>query len=166
MKPVFQKIICKERGDCFSACLASLLEVPLESVPSFNALAIDSGLNYPVSIAYNHIRDWLAGLGFTLMSTSFKQVHDYRSMLGQYALLTVPSQKFGPTCSHCVIGQYQWDPKHGPETAIKLFIVHDPNPGNAPYPDDLEPSLVKFLVPKSPSVDGMCHSFVELSRFQ
>ena len=35
MKPVRQTIFGKPDGNCFQACVASLLEVPLEEVPSF-----------------------------------------------------------------------------------------------------------------------------------
>ncbi len=35
MKPVMQEIIDKGIGDCFSACLASLLEIELDRVPKF-----------------------------------------------------------------------------------------------------------------------------------
>ena len=35
MKPVFQKVFSVTDGDCFEACIASVLEVPLESVPPF-----------------------------------------------------------------------------------------------------------------------------------
>ena len=35
MKPVMQEIVDKGVGDCFSACLASMLEVPMSIVPKF-----------------------------------------------------------------------------------------------------------------------------------
>ncbi len=163
MIPVFQQIVCKDRGDCFSACLASILELPLYKVPSFNALAIDSKQPNPVSIAHDHILRWVDSLGFSLLQLGFKQVCDYRSLLGQYALLTVPSQKYKTEASHCVVGQFQRHPQH-PDDAIKLMIVHDPNIGNAPYPEDLEPTLVKFLIPKNPTIVGFKHTVAGLSK--
>lgn len=35
MKPVYQTIIDSKEGDCFSACLASVLEIPLVNIPNF-----------------------------------------------------------------------------------------------------------------------------------
>ncbi len=35
MKPVMQEIVDAGKGDCFSACLASLLETPMSTVPKF-----------------------------------------------------------------------------------------------------------------------------------
>ena len=35
MKPVYQKVIDKDNGDCMQAVMASLLELPLEEVPEF-----------------------------------------------------------------------------------------------------------------------------------
>jgi len=37
MKPVYQTDITKTTGNCFSACVASILEVPVEKVPNFLA---------------------------------------------------------------------------------------------------------------------------------
>ena len=42
MIPVMQKIFNFENGDCFSACVASILEVSLECVPNFNLPAHNS----------------------------------------------------------------------------------------------------------------------------
>lgn len=35
MKPVDQAIVHQRNGDCWSACIASILELPLEAVPKF-----------------------------------------------------------------------------------------------------------------------------------
>jgi hypothetical protein len=35
MKPIMQTIFGKEKGNCLNACLASILEIPLEDVPWF-----------------------------------------------------------------------------------------------------------------------------------
>jgi hypothetical protein len=34
MKPQKQKVVSNKMGDCFSACIASLLELPLEVIPN------------------------------------------------------------------------------------------------------------------------------------
>ena len=40
--PITQKILNFENGDCFSACVASILELPLTCVPNFNIPSQDS----------------------------------------------------------------------------------------------------------------------------
>jgi hypothetical protein len=36
MKPVEQRVVSPDAGDCFSACIASILELPLERVPTIH----------------------------------------------------------------------------------------------------------------------------------
>lgn len=43
MRPVFQTVFDDRQGDCFAACLASILEVPLVMVPNFRAMQNDGG---------------------------------------------------------------------------------------------------------------------------
>jgi hypothetical protein len=43
MTPVFQQVFEDDRGDCFAACLASVLDLPLASVPNFRQLQEETG---------------------------------------------------------------------------------------------------------------------------
>lgn len=64
MKPVHQTVF-GSRGNCMSACLASLFEIPLEDVPNFYDAGPDD------SDWYNALRDWLRGKGWGFVSISF-----------------------------------------------------------------------------------------------
>lgn len=146
MKPVFQEIIDQGTGDCFSACLASLLELPIGEVPKFNRDAVQSGSTHPILDAETAKMVWLAARGISLLRLPEDDVRDWRSLPGQYCILSMPSQRF-PGGQHAVIGQYQSVNEH----EVRLVVVHDPNPGNAPYPPEVVPSMVNFLLHKSPA---------------
>lgn len=147
MKPVHQRIICEGRGDCMSACLASVLELSLDDVPAFCAIAVDSGCQYPMHEADQHMRRWLRDRGFHGLRISYEACSDWRSLEGAFAIATMPSQRFKDGW-HAVVVQWQATSEH----ALRCAIVHDPNPGNAPYPDAAEPKWLTFLVPISPAV--------------
>ena len=59
MKPVFQTIIDRKVGNCFSAAIASLMEVPLETVPNF---VKDHGDHYVEAV-----QEWLQPKGLMLL---------------------------------------------------------------------------------------------------
>lgn len=85
MIPVFQtRTTREEAGNCFEACIASILEVPLNEVPDFGAMVLERRPNWPeiVRLADEHraalpwpegvdaeyeraMMDWLATLGLT-----------------------------------------------------------------------------------------------------
>ena len=65
MKPIMQTDF-GSNGNCFSACLASLFELPIEAVPNFFEVG---GNDAPLWWAA--VRDWLRPHGFGVMSLSF-----------------------------------------------------------------------------------------------
>lgn len=59
MKPVIQTQV-GDHGNCFSACLASILELPIEDVPNFfEAQIIDGAAGW-----WAALRDWLWTRGY------------------------------------------------------------------------------------------------------
>ena len=142
MIPVYQKVFDKGRGDCFNAALASILDLKYEDVPAFITEAADFGQPHRWDKA---LRVWLYALGFRLHIVAWKDFRDWRGLKGAFALLSVPSQRF-PGGSHAVV--CTWIPE-GNGSAMR--IVHDPCPSNVPYPINVEPTFVKFLVPLSPA---------------
>jgi len=138
---VFQRIIEQHRGDCFTAALASILELRYEDVPCFLAEAVDAGQPHRWHAA---MITWLQALGLRLHQVAWKDFNDWRGVDGALALLSVPSQRF-PGGSHAVV--CTWVSEGGGST---MRIIHDPNQENAPYPRDVEPTFVKFLVPLIP----------------
>lgn len=52
MIPVFQtRLTREEAGNCFEACVASILEVPIETVPDFGALLLEREPRWPELVA-------------------------------------------------------------------------------------------------------------------
>ena len=143
MTPVFQRISDQGRGDCFSAALASILDLRYEDVPAFVTEAADFG---QLHRWHDALVVWLRILGLRMHEVSWKEFRDWRGLEGAYALLSVPSQRF-PKVRHCVVGTWVAE-----GSAHVLKIAHDPSPWNTPYPPDVEPSYVSFLVPLSPTI--------------
>ena len=144
MTPVFQRIVCRGRGDCTTACLASILNLHYEDVPAFVAEAVDMGQPHRWHKAY---LVWLREIGYHIVDVMWDDLHDWRGLDGTFAILSVPSQRFEGIFHDVVC---TWDAHES--GAMKMRIVHDPNPGNQPYPDTVAPSFVRFLVPRVPEV--------------
>ncbi len=145
MIPVFQRIVCEARGDCLSACLATLLDLPLDQVPAFVADAHDRKRPHEV---WDDVQAWLGARGWSLLQLAPNCVRDWRHLRNQYAMVSMPSQRFKGQ-RHAVIGQWVPSPKY-PE-AFELAIVHDPNQHNPPYDLDVQPLGISFLIPKNPA---------------
>ncbi len=145
MIPVFQQIVCPERGDCQSAALASLLELPSGAVPPFVALAFDEGKLHKW---FNFQAEWLRARGLVLITVEWRDLRDWRPLVGVYCVASVPSQKYKGG-AHAVVGTWQRNDETGGHSFI---IAHDPRPDNDPYPPDVVPRSVSFLVPLAPRV--------------
>jgi hypothetical protein len=140
MKPVDQTLT-GEAGNCFSACLASLLELPVEQVPNFG---VDGLPPFGVTEAehllwsrrfFENVNAWLAPLGFSYFEVATPEA------LPEILWAAVPSGFWiavGPggreTTNHAVVMQ-------GRE------IVHDPHPSRAGL---LEARGIGVLVPLDP----------------
>ena len=133
MIPVHQTSFELGKGDCFRACLASVLELGIENFPNFRLLGAET-----VSIA----DEWLSrsDLAFRLLPLRFT-----KSFMGERpdgippfseCILVVPSQAY-PGNFHAVVGRVGGG---------NYEIVHDPNPHNAPYSSGVEALGAIFLV--------------------
>ncbi len=96
-----------DRGDCFSACLASILEIPLADVPRFGELYGEDDDWQP------HICEWLKRFGYAYIDVD---VTDYTvdallPHLG-YCIVTGMSPRGH---RHCVVGK-------------GMEFKHDPHP--------------------------------------
>lgn len=105
MKPVTQTILTAPGGDCFPACLASILEMDLADVPNFQG--DDWQLQY---------HDWLRPFGLALLTTAIPadaQIERFADVvLPGYTILAVDSPRFAPLL-HAVValdGEVVWDP--------------------------------------------------------
>jgi hypothetical protein len=153
---IFQRILCKDRGDCMTACIASLLNLPYDSVPTWVADAHDDFTkpedpNAPPGPlghygAQHRMTVWLRERGLHLLEISWDNLRDWRPLVGAHCIASMPSQ-MAPGISHAVIGT--WEARSPSHHTFK--IIHDPNPNNAPYPNSVEPRAVSFLVPLDPA---------------
>jgi hypothetical protein len=134
VKPVHQLIIDQGRGDCWRACIASILELPIEEVPNFRETEKTN---------FRAIEEWFQARGLALLNLYPKFVPEEKQgkigaddlvrwdyICGAYAIASLPSQMF-PGSLHAVVVRFQPSVEH--PGAVSLVVAHDPNPGNAPY---------------------------------
>lgn len=96
-------------GNCFPACIASILEVPLEEIPE-----VDESLKWGWMKPFN---DYLAEKGLAFIDVCLQQHKLYEPPVGVLCILSGPSPRFD--CDHSVVGRTQKD---------GLYMVHDPHP--------------------------------------
>ena len=106
MKPIDQTLFGWPHGNCHSACLASIFEVPLDSVPH------DLGSRPDVREA---IDSFLSGLGYKADCFSFKRGHEWWPEWNSHCVIVGLAER---GFDHAVVGL------HG-------NIVHDPHPSRA-----------------------------------
>lgn len=119
MKPVDQTIL-GEKGNCFAACLASILEIPIDIIPEFND---------PQWLRLTN--EWLAKRGLFYIEVKFEDDHYefLKKFMGYHLICGRAWRNF----DHAVVG-------------YKGEIVHDPHPSKAGFPP--EASLTYgFLIP-------------------
>ena len=114
MKRIDQQIVSKKDGDCTRACLASILELPIDAVPNFMRFKkhwFKVFHNFLRVLGYEYI-----GLGFPLSEDRPRgdKLKDTPNVKG-YVIGSVPSKNF-KNIGHSVV------------INLKGKIVHDPNP--------------------------------------
>ena len=117
MKPVDQTIVDKEIGDCTRACVASILELPIDDVPNF----ITFGATW-----FKVFWPYLQTFGYDYYGTGWIKgedrphgivLKDSHSIDG-YVIASVPSRTFDEV-GHSVVMN------------LEGVVVHDPNPNKA-----------------------------------
>lgn len=115
MNPVDQEFVhdlsIGQQGDCFRACIASVLELPISEVPHFAQLTHGSSSSAFWNMAY----DWLEARGYEYTFRSRMNRADQDK--AEYHMMTGPSPR-GNGTYHCVVAQGG-------------VIVHDPHPTRA-----------------------------------
>lgn len=123
-----------ERGNCFPACIASILGVDLSDVPHWYGqdTAGDGDADWWAIVA------WLQGRGTTIFAWDWSGLSDFmhRSLTGAVVILSGDSPRFVGT-SHAVIGQL--DGRGG------WRLLHDPHPSGDGISGD--PSMVELVIP-------------------
>lgn len=148
MKPVFQKVVDPGRGDCWRACIATLLELDAEVVPNFVDNEFDGGEN-----CHQACRKWLNERGLFMLDINLKNndlysVVDWYFLQGAYCIASVPSQRFKGGWHSVVMQLRKID-----ENSTRLVVAHDPNKLNAPYDADVSIRRLQFIVPFVPKIN-------------
>lgn len=128
MKPVMQTVFGEGKGNCFAACLASILELPIEAVPNFMA--------EHRSDWFGALNRWLAGTGLRCVYVKAAHLDDAKIAPFASDVPLIVGGKSPRGLSHAVI----W---HDGE------IVHDPHPEGGGI-DRIR--RVYILTPISPAV--------------
>lgn len=145
MKPVFQQIVDARDGDCLSACLASLLELPIEDVPKFARDAAGDG-----SAMMDRCREWVAERGLALVYIHIEKNDDpmlvdciHPVFGGLAGAPCIASGRSGnvPGVQHAVVGQLG-------SMGMSFEMTHDPNPAGKGIVG--RPQGLYFLVPFEP----------------
>ncbi len=127
MKPVNQTTFTPPDGDCLSACIASILELPLDKVPNY--IAYDNW--------FEKFDDFVAEHGYRLFW--YKISEKYNEILGFTA-----KDVYGILCGKSSSGD--WDHcvviKNGK-------VVHDPNPNSKGLLDHKDIMVFVKINPKS-----------------
>jgi len=106
MKPVDQTIFTPQHGDCMRACVASILEWPIEKVPNFNEEGHD---HYEEKLT-----DWAKEYGITILDVRIEDKNLLRKAFkGVYLIAFGQSPRFD--CDHAVVYRGK-------------FMAHDPHP--------------------------------------
>lgn len=143
--PVYQRIVDAGRGDCLTACIATLLGVDYEYVPTWVADCYDDKKPHEV---WDRMGEWLRRQNLHLLTIAFDDLNDWRLLEGVMCIASVPSQRL--QCTHAVIGSW-YKRKNG---GHQFRVVFDPNSLNKPYPKKTKPGLLFFLVQINPQLSA------------
>lgn len=148
MKPVFQTDFSFQTGNCFSACIASLLELSIDEVPCFMGPGIDW---------FAACNDWMAKRGFTYIEMKWSDAMTKWFCNPPTPILAIGtgSSPRNRTKLHCVVVELIRD-----GIQVKINILHDPHPSNEGIFQELlnskgevvnsECGLVGFIVKLNP----------------
>ena len=113
MKPVIQNDITFETGDCFGACVASILELPRESIPNFHT---SSPRDFDKNVA-----EWCKDQGFVLLDITLQD----QSLVDSCYVVANGISPRNKDFHHSVV----W---------FNGEIAHDPHPDGGGLPDGPE----------------------------
>lgn len=140
MKPVHQTDFTREGGNCFSACLASLLELPVEKVPTFRP--------DPDGRWIYQVQAWLAQYGLYAVDVSIADGMPIAELPQGLAVILSGRSPNLEGADHSVIARIDKSSSH-PEYCLWDF-VHDPNPSGKFLAG--RPTGITFLAKLDPAI--------------
>lgn len=124
MLPVDQTIFDNQKGNCYAACIASIFEIPLESVPTPNGVAEDFWPTYNYWFEKGNARTTTLTRGDWIPPEA-------------YLIGTVKSPRF-----------------EGTDHAVVVYgnrVIHDPHPDKTSLGDISLVTHLDFIYPIDPS---------------
>lgn len=129
-----QKIIDKDKGDCFATCIACIIKCHQDYVPNFLKLSYESD-----NISPNYfVEQWLYRTGYRMIEVRDTSVHP-RWCVDVPFIATLKSQKYSDGL-HAVVGMLT-----ARNRIVSFNVLHDPNPHNRPY-GDVWPLMSTFII--------------------
>lgn len=110
MKPVYQSIVDKGRGDCMRAAMASMFHLELDAVPHFILYEGDKWFD-----VFTH---WLRAMGYEYIGCGYAEHIQETESVNDCYYVAVPSRTFKDVWHAVLID------KAG-------VVMHDPNPNKA-----------------------------------
>ncbi len=142
MRPVLQRIVDPQRGDCYRAAVASVLDRDLDAVPADIGSGFVEGawLKEQGLCAVHLDAHRLAPRpdGYAGRTWDARNLVRFDFAVGAIAVASVPSQMFAGGWHAIVVGFVEQ-----PEGWVRVECLHDPNPGNARY--DMEATMIRAL---------------------
>ncbi len=129
MKPVDQDDFTFTTGNCFSACLASLLELPLANVPKFMA----------EEDWFRAVNRWLEQFNLRFIDIKWESNFAIDPLVGGYCILTGSSPR-NPEIYHSIVALVD----RNKEGQVTFCESHDPHPDRGFLAG--EPASIGFLV--------------------
>lgn len=142
MIPVYQTIMHDpdngQYGDCFRACIASLMELPIEEVPHFmDGLGVDEG-----RIGLRRACDWLKVVGYGTIAYHAAWTPEELHLWQDDFLMAL-----NPNTHHIISGYTARNTFHS-VIGKGGHMVHDPHPSGIGLlqPSEENPWIFEFIV--------------------
>ena len=129
MKPIYQTIRDPGKGNCWAACIASLVEANIDDVPNF---ILDPDW-------FKATQEWLAERGWGLIQLKWpEEIYDW-----QWPNCLVIMSGRGPRgVRHSVICRLQMRNESG---YAETHLVHDPYPGGSGLLKQTDDQYISFV---------------------
>lgn len=116
-------------GNCFQACVASVLGLPLRKVPDpKDSWKPEKTLEESWDIYWKTMQKWFRGKGFLFLEFSAKGLTELNQIEldGLQVFITGPSPR-NKNINHCTVGHIETTKKEKGKVDIKSIIDHDPH---------------------------------------
>jgi hypothetical protein len=149
VKKVYQTRFSPMTGNCFAACLASLLELPIEDV---DFIAVEDNPKENHNWMRDEMNPILEKLGYIYFQTEVKDNKFNLHFLPNGTLFIGCGKSPRYNCNHAVILRVLNHNTNDLSKGCYVDIVHDPNPDSEE--DVTEWKYLGFLLPRKIHIDN------------